>query len=89
MIAHQFNRSAMGADKMPSVEQAKGSSAIEEVSTLALGMWANRDMRRSGIVEIGTLIARNVMYASWEMEFELARGCGFRIIGRAPEEDDG
>lgn len=87
-IAHQFNRTAMHCDKMPAVEQAKGSSALEETATLALGMWANKDMRRSGLVEVGTLIARNAMYAAWEMEVELTHGCSFDIIGRAPEEDE-
>ncbi len=85
-IAHQFNRQAMFTDKMPAVELAKGSSALEETATLALGMWANKDMRRSGILEVGTLIARNHQYAAWEMQVELSRGCDFTIIGRAPEE---
>lgn len=85
-IAHQFNRSTMHADEMPLVQQAKGSSAIEETATLALGMWASKDMRRSSMVEVGTLISRNNMFASWEMQVDLSRGCNFEIVGRV--EDD-
>lgn len=87
MIAHQFNRSAMFSEGMPSMEQIKGSSAVEETATLALGMWANRPMRKSGVLEIGVLCARNYQYASWEMEVELSHGCNFKIKRRMPEED--
>jgi replicative DNA helicase len=85
-IAHQFNREAMYADSMPPVQNAKGSSAIEETATLALGMFASKDMLRSGLVEVGTLIARNHMYAAWEMEVELSRGCSFNIEKRIEDE---
>jgi hypothetical protein len=85
-IAHQFNREARFADAMPPIEMTKGSSAIEEGATLALGMWANKDMRRSNIVELGTLISRNHGYASWNVQVELSKGCDFKIIGRADEE---
>lgn len=85
-IAHQFNREARFADAMPPIEMTKGSSAIEEGATLALGMWANKDMRRSNIVELGTLITRNHSFASWNVQVELSKGCSFHIIGRADEE---
>lgn len=85
-IAHQFNREAMYADSMPPIQNAKGSSAVEETATLALGMWANKDMMRSGTVEVGTLIARNHMYAAWEMDVELSRGCSFSIERRVEED---
>lgn len=85
-IAHQFNRSTMFCDEMPVVQQAKGSSAIEETATLALGMWASKDMRRSSVVELGTLISRNSMFASWEMAVDLSRGCSFTITGRNDDE---
>jgi hypothetical protein len=52
VIIHQFNRSVMNADKMPEMQQAKGAAAIEETATLALGMWANKDMRRSNTIEL-------------------------------------
>lgn len=87
-IAHQFNRNAQFADKMPPIENAKGSSAIEEAATLALGLWANKDMRRSGILEIGTLISRNSMFMDWEVEVELSRGCNFEIIGEANHDEE-
>jgi hypothetical protein len=74
-IMHQFNRSVMGADSMPEMQQAKGAAAIEEVTTLALGLWANKDMRRSGVLEVGTLASRNMSYRSWEIGMNLSRGC--------------
>lgn len=82
-IAHQFNRSAMHADAMPMIEQAKGSSAIEETATLALGLWASKDMRQSHVVEVGTLISRNYLFAAWEMAVDLSHGCSFTITGRS------
>lgn len=86
-IAHQFGRAAMGAESMPDIALAKGSSAIEEVCTMALGLWANKDMRRSGLVEIGTLIARNAaFFGSWEMEVELNRDCRFEITRKLDDE---
>lgn len=85
-IAHQFNREARFADAMPPIEMTKGSSAIEEGATLALGMWANKDMRRSNIVELGTLISRNHGFASWNIQVELSKGCNFKVIGRADDE---
>lgn len=75
MFMHQFNRSVMGADKMPEMQQAKGAAAIEEVATLALGLWASKDMRRSNIMEAGTLASRNASWKSWEIGVNLSRGC--------------
>lgn len=85
-ITHQFGRGAMGADSMPDISLAKGSSSIEEVCTVALGMWANQDMRRSGKIEIGTLMSRNADFGSWEMEVELSNGCSFDIVRKIEEE---
>lgn len=85
-IAHQFNREARWADSMPPIENAKGSSSIEETATVALGMFANKDMMRSGTVEVGTLISRNSGLASWEMDVDLSRGCSFEIERRLEDE---
>lgn len=88
MIIHQFNRSVMNADQMPEMQQAKGSSSIEEVATLVLGMWANKEMRRSNIVEMGTLASRNQTYEAWNLSVELTRGCDFQMIGKAVHDED-
>lgn len=86
-IAHQFGRGAMGAESMPDIALAKGSSAIEEVCTLCLGLWSNKDMRRSGLLEIGTLMARNTDdWASWEIKIESKRANRFEIQRRIEEE---
>lgn len=87
-IVHQFNRSVMNADKMPEMQQAKGAASIEETATLALGLWANKDMKRSGIVELGTLASRNHEYEAWEIGVDLSRGCNFEMIGKAVHEED-
>jgi hypothetical protein len=87
-IAHQFGRGAAYAESMPDISLAKGSSAIEEVCTLALGMFANKAMRQSGKLEIGTLISRNTgPYDAWEIDVDLSRTTRFSI-GRRIEEDD-
>lgn len=87
-IAHQFNREAQYADKMPPIQQAKGSSGVEETATLALGMWANKDMHRSNLVEVGSIISRNYLNASWNMQVEMGKGCNFEIVGRVEEDDE-
>lgn len=84
-VVHQFNRGAAFMDEMPSMEYAKGSAAIEETATVCLGVWANKDMRQSGITEIGMLASRNHPLVSWECKVELSRGCSFDIIGRVDE----
>ncbi|CAM6003651.1 unnamed protein product [Sphagnum balticum] len=88
LYAHQFNRSAINSDSMPSMEMAKGSSAIEETATLALGLWANKDMARLGQLEIGVLCARNHGYASWEIQIERKYGCDFHITRRTDLDDE-
>lgn len=88
MCIHQFNRSVMNADKMPEMQQAKGAAAIEETATLALGLWANKDMRKSNLVELGTLASRNYTYEAWEIGIELSKSCDFELLGRANHDDD-
>jgi hypothetical protein len=86
-FAHQFNRSVMNADKMPSVQQLKGSSAIEETATLALGLWASKEMRKSKRLEVGTLISRNHDFRSWEVEVDLTHRCNFDITGVVEDDE--
>jgi hypothetical protein len=78
----------MKADEMPEMQQAKGSSAIEEVATLGLGLWANKDMRNSNIIELGTLASRNYEHASWELGVSLTRHCQITNNGLWINEDD-
>lgn len=80
-VVHQFNRSVMNAKEMPEAQQAKGSAAVEEVATLALGLWANREMRRSGVVEVGTLASRNYGHESWRLNVQLSQGCALEMLG--------
>jgi hypothetical protein len=87
LIIHQFNRSVMNAEKMPEMQQAKGAAAIEEVATLALGLWANKDMRRSNVVELGTLASRHYQYESWEIGVNLSRSCDFELLGRVDHDE--
>jgi hypothetical protein len=87
-IVHQFNRSTMFSDKMPEMQQAKGSSACEEVASLILGLWANKDMAKSGVIEFGSVASRHFMDQSWEIAVDLNRGCSFECIGVAEHDDD-
>jgi hypothetical protein len=86
-IVHQFNRTAQFAEQMPEMQQAKGSAAIEETATLALGLWANKDMRQSRIVEYGTLASRNYGTPSWQITYDLSRGCEFELLGETDEQE--
>lgn len=85
---HQFNRSVMNAKEMPEAQQAKGSAAVEEVATLALGLWANKEMRKSNIVEVGTLASRNYGLEAWRLGVELSHGCSLGMIGVVDDEDE-
>lgn len=86
-VVHQFNRSVMNSDGMPEMQQIKASASIEEVAALALGLWASKDMRKSGIIELGTLVSRHYPYAEWELGIELSRGCRIEMHGPANTEE--
>ncbi len=87
-IVHQFNRSVMNSKEMPEMQQAKGSAAIEETAHLALGLWANKEMRRNNVVEVGTLASRSYSYKSWHIGVELTKGCGLNMIGEVTDEEE-
>jgi DnaB helicase-like protein len=89
-IAHQFGRQAAFAEEMPDVSMAKSSSAIEEVATVAMGIWSNKDMRRSGKLQMGTLISRNSAGydEKWEIDMEMSRGCSFEICRRLEDDNE-
>jgi hypothetical protein len=86
-IVHQFNRSVMNADKMPEVQQAKGSSGIEECATLALGLWASKEMRKSNVVHVGTLVSRNYEYLTWEAQTNFKNSCHISIVDTVDDDD--
>lgn len=87
-VVHQFNRSVMNAKEMPEAQQAKGSAAIEETATLQLALWANKEMRKNNIVQLGTLASRNYTYQSWEIGVQLSYGCALNMIGPVEDEDE-
>jgi hypothetical protein len=87
-IVHQFNRTAMFSDKMPEMQQAKGAAACEETASLILGLWANKDMARSGVTEFGSIASRHFMDQSWEISVDLNRGCQFECVGIAEHDED-
>lgn len=87
-IVHQFNRSVMNAKEMPEMQQAKGSAAIEETAHLALGLWANKEMRQNNVLEVGTLASRSYSYKSWHVDVSLSKGCAMEMIGEVTEDDE-
>ena len=87
-IVHQFNRSVMSAKEMPEMQQAKGSAAIEETAHLALGLWANKEMRANNIVEVGTLASRSYSYKSWHLGISLSKGCALEMEGEVVDEEE-
>jgi replicative DNA helicase len=88
MVVHQFNRSVMNSKEMPEMQQAKGSAAIEETAHLALGLWANKEMRKNNIVEIGTLASRSYSWKNWHVGVSLTKGCSFDMIGEVLDDED-
>lgn len=85
-VVHQFNRSVLNAKELPEAQQAKGSAAVEEVTTLALGVWANKAMRKAGWMELGTLASRNYDYQSWQIGVRFRENCHLAMLG--PIEDE-
>lgn len=86
-VVHQFNRSVQGSNGFPEMQQAKGSSSIEEVATLALGLWANKEMRQNNQLEVGALASRNYSYKNWRLQVNLSHGCGIDMIGVSEDEE--
>ena len=87
-IIHQFNRSVMNAKEMPEMQQAKGSAAIEETAHLALGLWANKEMRKNNVIEVGTLASRSYSYKSWHLEVGLSKDCRLDMIGEVTDDEE-
>lgn len=83
---HQFNRSVLNSDSMPEMQQIKGSAAVEECATLVLGLWANKEMRKSNIVRLGTLTSRNYGHQAWEAQVKMRTTCGIDLIGKVEDE---
>jgi replicative DNA helicase len=82
---HQFNRSILNSEGMPEMQQIKASSAVEECATLVLGLWANKEMKKSNMVQLGTLTSRNYGMAAWEAQIRMRTTCGIQLLGRVEE----
>jgi hypothetical protein len=67
---------------MPEMQQIKGSAAVEECATLVLGLWANKEMRKSNLIQLGTLTSRNYGHQAWECQMRMRTGCGIDLIGK-------
>jgi hypothetical protein len=87
-LVHQFNRSVLNAKEMPEMQQAKGSAAIEETAHFVLGLWANKEMRKNNVIEIGTLASRSTAYKSWQVEVGLSRECNMSMIGEVTDDEE-
>lgn len=85
-VVHQFNRSVMGSEGLPEMQQIKGSAAVEECATLALGLWASKEMRKSSLVHIGTLTSRNYGDQCWEAQVLMRSSCGISIQREVDED---
>ena len=86
VFAHPFNQTIRGANEMPDAEQAKGSSAIKETSSLVLGLWASKEMRQNDKLQIGALAARNHALLKWEADVEMSKGCSMDITNVVEDE---
>jgi hypothetical protein len=80
-FVHQFNRETRFMDEMPSMQYAKGAAACEEVASLILAMWANKDMRASNLMHVGAIASRHYVEQTWEIALDLTRGCKFECLG--------
>ncbi len=85
-VVHQFNRSIMNSDAMPEMQQIKGSAAVEECATLALGLWASKEMRQSNLVQLGTLTSRNYGLKNWQIQVRMRTSTWIDLIGEVEDE---
>lgn len=87
VLIHQFNRTTIGADKMPEMQQAKGAAACEEVCSLILGLWSNKSMSQSGIVHYGSIAGRYSENQIWEIALDMTHGCKYECVGIVEDEE--
>lgn len=89
-FVHQLNTTKVAekGDQFPTYDMLKSTSAFGEVGTLVLGLWCNKEMRKSSRMQIGVLSARNHAHVIWDVAVNFATDCNFEIIGIAPDEDE-
>lgn len=87
-VVHQFNRNAtLNCDSMPEIHHAKGSSGIEECATLALGLWASKEMKKSSLLHLGALVSRNYELLTWELELNFRNSCWLNVIDEVNDDE--
>jgi replicative DNA helicase len=80
MIAAQFNREAENMKEMADLSKIGLSDSIGQTADVLFGLYQNKDMRQSGILEFGIIEARAYDGGSWELSVELSMNSNFRVV---------
>lgn len=79
-IACQFNREADGMKEMADLSKIGLSDSIGQTADVLLGMYQNREMRQSRIVQMGILDARQYEAVSWDLSVRLGVNSSFKVV---------
>lgn len=80
--AAQFNREAANMNEMGDLSKIGLSDAVGQTADMLLGLYANKDMKASGIYQFGTIDSRSFEHALWEAKVDLSIDSNFRILDR-------
>jgi hypothetical protein len=79
-VAAQFNREAASLTEMADLAQIGLTDAIGQASDIVLGLFRNRDMAESDLLQYGVVASRGFQSAIWNVKVELTKHSNFRII---------
>lgn len=81
-IANQFNRLADNPNlkEMGTLDMIAGGDSIGQYADMLLGLYQNKDLRNSSILQFGTIDSRSFQSAIWEIRVSLSRECDFHLI---------
>jgi hypothetical protein len=86
-IVHQFRRGTNNLDSFPDMEFIKSSAAVEEAATLVLGLWASKEMKKSHIIQLGSMASRNYANRSWEIKSRMWDQCKLELIREVVDDE--
>lgn len=89
MVAAQFNREATKAKSVKDLDLANIglSDTVGQTSDLVFGLYANRDMMSSRILQYGIIKSRMFAERAWELKVKLGEESNFYVIDELDWED--
>jgi replicative DNA helicase len=76
-VACQFNREAANMTEMGDLSKIGLSDSIGQTADMLLGLYMNKEMKESRVVEFGTIESRSFEHARWLIPVHLNKNCNF------------